>query len=326
MYRNSNTRQTDNIPYGDDLLDRVNKKLRNFGFLIQSFNDSDRMVLSPQLLKRLTTLTNLNLITSSDGGSIKNIVTKIASVINRLIMELNQVHYNTKQREQDFIRLVNSKGCSINDPSLTDEVLNLLLKIHKAADQCIDTSFEREVLIKFLEIELVNYNCTKRQLRRIVQTLYACSCFEIIEGSNRPGKLRLKDELSTFDELRLKHDLGLIKMAQAEYIRLPPESWSFILYGNSYPETTSKIQSILDKYQRPVEVSELEYTIKRVGDKYNLQSVLPELKRIQNLITECNKEDNSKINHIERIDEILSILLNMENLFTIRQSRSISNR
>lgn len=280
-------------------------------------------VISSQLSRRLTILIDSAAEIELNPDKFREISSKLSSVFSRLVLELIQAHYSTKQREHDFVRLVDSKGCSITNPALTDAVISLLIKLYKAAGQCSDTSFERNVLLKFLLKELSEFKHAKRQVRRVVQTLYKCSCFIITSREGAPGRLKLRSDLKNADELRRKHDTELIKLAQSERLRLPPESWAYILYGNSNPENISKVQSILDMNQGSATVDELEQAINRVGDKYNLEPVLGTLHDCNELINECLNRDTTvgDLSSWMSLNDVLTKLKHMKHLFIIRQCR-----
>lgn len=265
--------------------------------------------LSPQLRRRISHLIES---TVNNDSQPTEVVRRISSVFDRLLLELIQAHYNTKQREQDFLRLVKSRGCIVR-PDLIDVTLDLLLKLHKATGQCFDTSFERKILIKYLLKELEKRGFVKNQVERIVQTLYRCSFFHVISKDGDPARFKLKEELASPSEMRLKHDSELIKMAVANLIRLPPDSWAYLLYHSSNTSIISAMQSLLDKHQTEVSVKELQECIIKTGDKYGLD--LQYLQQIQDLIKSSNVE-------IGTVVDLLEKLLKLRPLFVLRQHRN----
>lgn len=278
--------------------------------------DAESSELSPQLRKRLLHLTEVKFGSHDDR---QDFVRRLASVLNRLILELVQAHYNTKQREQDLIRLIHSKGCSISDPELTDKVIDILVKLYTAAGQHADSSYERNVLIRFLLKELGEQNCGKRRVEKIVQTLYKSSCFHVTKLEGAPGRLRLKEDLCDASNLRQKHDVELIKFAQANCIRLPPESWVHLLYGHSCLVNLSKMQSSIDKHLTPVSVCELQTSMIKTGDKYGISKFIDTLEHIQNLLKDLSSETGAIDTRI--LCDVMKKLVDLKHLFNIRQSR-----
>lgn len=300
------------------------RKLKNLSAYINGVLGEEPGAISQQLLRRLHHLVGFNIKgkLGPDATGAKELTLRISSVFNRLLLEIIQAHYSTKQREHDFKKLVDSKGCTISNPTLTDAVMSQLVKLYKATDHFTDTSFERDVLIEFLLKKLANQNCTKRQISRILQTLYKCSCFLITHMDGAPGRLKLRSELVNEDDLRYQHDVELIKLAQEHSIRLTPESWAFLLRGNSYPKNISNIQSILDKFLSPPSVQELEQAIEISGDKFGLASVICNLRDFECLIRDSLSRP-ILCDQLDSIYEIVERLPQLTNLYTIRQNRSL---
>lgn len=57
--------------------------------------------------------------------------------------------------------------------------------------------------------------------------------------------MQLKEQYRTYDELRREHDIQIVSIALDAGIRLSPEQWSSILYGDYLHK--SHMQSIIDK-------------------------------------------------------------------------------
>ena len=57
--------------------------------------------------------------------------------------------------------------------------------------------------------------------------------------------MQLKEEYRTYESLRREHDAQIIKIAMEAGLRISPEQWSTLLYGN--PKRKSDMQSIIDK-------------------------------------------------------------------------------
>lgn len=274
--------------------------------------------LSAQLSRRL-----FHLIESSphhDEGRIE-FVRRLRSVFNRLLLELIQAQYSTKQREHDFARLVQSKGCSI-EPDLTDEVIINVLKLYKAASSHDEASYQRSVLVKYIMNELGTSDTkVRRQVERTIQTLYRCSCFQVTRTNGASSFLKLRQDLHSVDDLRQKHDTEMIKMAQTANIRLTAQSWAHLLRGSTDPNVVSKMQSLLDRYQPPVQVEELQAAIRETQDKYNIVTHLNELSDIKQILDKASVKKMSGYEY-ESICVALEKLTSIKHLFTIRQCRS----
>ena len=57
--------------------------------------------------------------------------------------------------------------------------------------------------------------------------------------------MQLKEEYRTYEALRREHDAQIVNMAQEAGIRIPPDQWSQLLYGDTAHK--SHMQSIIDR-------------------------------------------------------------------------------
>lgn len=277
--------------------------------------------LSGQLSRRLTNLlVELSSTNNSDDGETQiRIIRRISAVFSRLLLELIQSHYNTEQREKDFRRLMKSKGCAIEDPALISDVIDILVKLYKAGEDCADNSFERGVLIRFIMRELNNMNITVRHIERTIQTLYRCSCFDVVRKDNKEiNELKLKAHLCDAAILRLHCDAELIRIAQENQIRLNPESWAYLLHKNQ-PDV-SRMQSIMDRCQTVPTVLELRQTLSRFKDKYNLSQFLVELEQMEELLNFFTTVRPDQV-EAKLICTLIEKLSHLEQLYVLRQRR-----
>lgn len=91
--------------------------------------------------------------------------------------------------------------------------------------------------------------------------------------------MQLKDEFRTYDALRREHDAQIVQIATEAGLRIAPDQWSSLLYGDSAHK--SHMQSIIDKLQTPQSfgqsVQELIIALQRTGDPHNLSNLRPSL-------------------------------------------------
>lgn len=80
--------------------------------------------------------------------------------------------------------------------------------------------------------------------------------------------MQLKDEFRTYDALRREHDAQIVQIATEAGLRIAPDQWSALLYGDTAHK--SHMQSIIDKLQTPQSfaqsVQELVIALQRTGD------------------------------------------------------------
>jgi hypothetical protein len=61
--------------------------------------------------------------------------------------------------------------------------------------------------------------------------------------------MQLKEEFRTYETLRREHDAQIVQIATEAGLRIAPDQWSSLLYGD--PVHKSHMQSIIDKLQTP---------------------------------------------------------------------------
>ena len=61
--------------------------------------------------------------------------------------------------------------------------------------------------------------------------------------------MQLKEEFRTYEALRREHDAQIVQIATEAGLRIAPDQWSSLLYGDSAHK--SHMQSIIDKLQTP---------------------------------------------------------------------------
>jgi RING finger and CCCH-type zinc finger domain-containing protein len=102
--------------------------------------------------------------------------------------------------------------------------------------------------------------------------LYRASCFKVNKRDGDSSLMTLKEEFRTYDALRREHDTQIVQIATESGLRIPPDQWSSLLYGDNNHK--SHMQSIIDKQQSPSSfaqsVDELMLALQRTGDPANL--------------------------------------------------------
>jgi len=87
--------------------------------------------------------------------------------------------------------------------------------------------------------------------------------------------MQLKEEFRTYDALRREHDAQIVQIATEAGLRIAPEQWSSLLYGDIAHK--SHMQSIIDKLQTPSSfaqsVQELVIALQRTSDPAKLSQL-----------------------------------------------------
>ncbi|CAN7989891.1 unnamed protein product [Ixodes pacificus] len=97
--------------------------------------------------------------------------------------------------------------------------------------------------------------------------------------------MQLKEEFCTYEALRREHDAQIVQIATEAGLRIAPEQWSSLLYGDTAHK--SHMQSIIDKLQSPQSfgqsVQELVIALQRTGDPGSLSLLRPHLELLSAL-------------------------------------------
>lgn len=73
--------------------------------------------------------------------------------------------------------------------------------------------------------------------------------FTVSKREGDSSLMQLKEEFRTYEALRREHDAQIVQIATEAGLRIAPDQWSSLLYGDSAHK--SHMQSIIDKLQTP---------------------------------------------------------------------------
>ncbi|KAG7264467.1 hypothetical protein CRUP_022573, partial [Coryphaenoides rupestris] len=126
---------------------------------------------------------------------------------------------------------------------------------------------------------------SKTSIGHVVQLLYRASCFKVTKRDEDSSLMQLKEEFRSYEALRREHDAQIVHIAMEAGLRISPEQWSSLLYGDLVHK--SHMQSIIDKLQSPESfaksVQELAIVLQRTGDPANLGRLTPPLELLANI-------------------------------------------
>lgn len=72
--------------------------------------------------------------------------------------------------------------------------------------------------------------------------------FQVTKRDEDSSLMQLKEEFRTYEALRREHDAQIVHIAMEAGLRISPEQWSSLLYGDLMHK--SHMQSIIDKVLR----------------------------------------------------------------------------
>jgi len=235
--------------------------------------------LSRPMQRKLVTLVNCQLL-EIEGRS--RGARAARSLGERSVTELILQHQNPQQLSANLWAAVRARGCQFLGPAMQEEVLKLVLLALEDG-----SALSRKVLVMFVVQRLEPHfpQASKTSIGHVVQLLYRASCFKVTKRDGDSSLMQLKEEFRTYETLRREHDTQIVQIATEGGLRIAPDQWSSLLYGDSAHK--SHMQSIIDKLQTPQSfgqsVQELVIALQRTGDPGRLATLRPQLDILTNI-------------------------------------------
>ncbi|XP_035463942.2 roquin-2 isoform X2 [Scophthalmus maximus] len=236
-------------------------------------------VLSRPMQRKLVTLVNCQLV--EEEGRVRA-VRAGRSLGERTVTELILQHQNPQQLSANLWAAVRARGCQFLGPAMQEDALKLVLLALEDG-----SALSRKVLVLFVvqKLEARFPQASKTSIGHVVQLLYRASCFKVTKRDEDSSLMQLKEEFRTYDALRREHDAQIVHIAMEAGLRISPEQWSSLLYGDLVHK--SHMQSIIDKLQSPESfaksVQELTIVLQRTGDPANLTNLRPHLELLADI-------------------------------------------
>lgn len=236
-------------------------------------------VLSRPMQRKLVTLVNCQLV--EEEGRVRA-VRAGRSLGERTVTELILQHQNPQQLSANLWAAVRARGCQFLGPAMQEDALKLVLLALEDG-----SALSRKVLVLFVvqKLEARFPQASKTSIGHVVQLLYRASCFKVTKRDEDSSLMQLKEEFRTYEALRREHDAQIVHIAMEAGLRISPEQWSSLLYGDLVHK--SHMQSIIDKLQSPESfaksVQELTIVLQRTGDPSNLTSLRTNLDLLANI-------------------------------------------
>ncbi|XP_077398365.1 roquin-2 isoform X2 [Vanacampus margaritifer] len=235
--------------------------------------------LSRPMQRKLVTLVNCQLV--EEEGRVRA-VRAGRSLGERTVTELILQHQNPQQLSANLWAAVRARGCQFLGPAMQEDALKLVLLALEDG-----SALSRKVLVLFVVQKLEGRfpQASKTSIGHVVQLLYRASCFKVTKRDEDSSLMQLKEEFRTYEALRREHDAQIVHIAMEAGLRISPEQWSSLLYGDLVHK--SHMQSIIDKLQSPESfaksVQELTIVLQRTGDPANLTSLRAHLELLANI-------------------------------------------
>eukprot|EP00095_Tigriopus_kingsejongensis_P007337 maker-scaffold589_size129586-snap-gene-0.39 protein:Tk07337 transcript:maker-scaffold589_size129586-snap-gene-0.39-mRNA-1 annotation:"PREDICTED: roquin-1" len=282
--------------------------------LAQFLRVASRQPLSRPMQRKLVTLINCQLL-EEEGRA--RVVRSARSLGERSVTELILQHQNPQQLSANLWAAVRARGCQFLGPAMQEEVLKLVLLALEDG-----SALSRKVLVMFVVQRLEPHfpQASKTSIGHVVQLLYRASCFKVTKRDGDSSLMQLKEEFRTYDTLRREHDAQIVQIATEAGLRIAPDQWSSLLYGDGSHK--SHMQSIIDKLQTPQSfiqsVQELIIALQRTGDPGNLGELRPHLDFLAaldpNQEGECPGWEtlNSSLNSVHEVVQGLQVFIEQQ--------------
>uniref|UniRef100_A0A1I7VM45 RING-type E3 ubiquitin transferase n=1 Tax=Loa loa TaxID=7209 RepID=A0A1I7VM45_LOALO len=166
------------------------------------------------------------------------------ALAERALSELIVYHQDNSNISTVLWSAVRSRGCQFLGPAMQEEVLSLILLI--LSDGAL---MSRKTLVLYIVQTLrQDYpQASKTCVGHVVQLLYRASCFNVLKREGESSLMQLKTQFRDYGALRREHDAQIVQVAFEQGLRISPDQWSALLYGDQHHR--SHMQSIIDKLQ-----------------------------------------------------------------------------
>lgn len=228
---------------------------------------------SRPMQRKLVTLINCQLV-EEEGRA--RVMRAARSLGERTVTELILQHQNPQQLSANLWAAVRARGCQFLGPAMQEEVLKLILLVLETGE-----SLSRKVLVMYVVQQLEKFfpQASKTSIGHVVQLLYRASCFKVSKRDGDSSLMQLKEEFRSYKALRKEHDAQIVQIATEAGLRIAPDQWSSLLYGDSTHK--SDMQSLIDKQQSPQSfgqsVQELMIALQRTSDPADLSALREDL-------------------------------------------------
>ncbi|XP_051722722.1 roquin-1 isoform X3 [Ctenopharyngodon idella] len=242
-------------------------------------SNAAQSMLSRPMQRKLVTLVHCQLV--EEEGRVRA-MRAARSLGERTVTELILQHQNPQQLSSNLWAAVRARGCQFLGPAMQEEALKLVLLALEDG-----SALSRKVLVLFVvqRLEPRFPQASKTSIGHVVQLLYRASCFKVTKRDEDSSLMQLKEEFRTYEALRREHDSQIVQIAMEGGLRIAPDQWSSLLYGDQSHK--SHMQSIIDKLQTPASfaqsVQELTIALQRTGDPANLNRLRPHLELLANI-------------------------------------------
>uniref|UniRef100_A0A0N5AMT4 RING-type E3 ubiquitin transferase n=1 Tax=Syphacia muris TaxID=451379 RepID=A0A0N5AMT4_9BILA len=236
-------------------------------------------------------------------------------LVERILTELLIAYQNHSHLSASLWSAVRARGCQFLGPAMQEEVLRLILLTLSDGDL-----IARKTLVLYIVQTLSSDypQVSKTCVGHVVQLLYRASCFNVIKREGESSLMQLKSEFCDYETLRREHDSQIVQIAMEAGLRVSPDQWSALLYGDQLHR--SHMQSIIDKLQSPEAfeqmIKDLQTVLQHEKCHDLLLQIIPEFYRF----SVCNTNVLYSWKEVAELFESLAFIIHAYVQFTKRRN------
>ncbi|CAD5216408.1 unnamed protein product [Bursaphelenchus okinawaensis] len=168
------------------------------------------------------------------------------SIVERVVTELVLSRQTSAHISSALWSAVRTRGCQFLGPPMQAEVLRLVIQALSDGEL-----IARKALVLYIVESMAETfpQVSKTCVGHVVQLLYRASCFNVIKRDGESSLMQLKDEFRVYPSLRREHDSQIVQIALEAGLRIAPEQWSQLLYGDSVHK--QQMDSIIEQLAEP---------------------------------------------------------------------------
>uniref|UniRef100_A0A8R1U225 RING-type E3 ubiquitin transferase n=1 Tax=Onchocerca volvulus TaxID=6282 RepID=A0A8R1U225_ONCVO len=203
------------------------------------------------------------------------------SLVERALSELIIYHQDNSNTSAILWSAIRSRGCQFLGPAMQEEVLKLILLILSEG-----ALMSRKTLVLYIVQTLrEDYpQVSKTCIGHVIQLLYRASCFNVLKREGESSLMQLKTQFRDYDALRREHDAQIVRVAFEQGLRISPDQWSALLYGDQ--QHRSHMQSIIDKLQSTQDferqINDFKVSIEQSSEREVLTPIVEHFERFAN--------------------------------------------
>uniref|UniRef100_A0A158PBR1 RING-type E3 ubiquitin transferase n=1 Tax=Angiostrongylus cantonensis TaxID=6313 RepID=A0A158PBR1_ANGCA len=232
-------------------------------------------VLSRTLQRKLVSLMCFQLV-EEEGRS--RVLKTSRLIAERIMMELLLVQQNSCSVRTHLWTIVRARGLFYLLAMQEDVLKLILLALNKGA------LIARKALVMYV-VQMLSEDypqVSKTCVGHVVQLLYRASCFNVLKRDGESSLMQLKEEFRNYESLRKEHDAQIVQMALECGLRISPDQWSALLYGDH--SHRPHMQSIIDRLQTPKSYMQVVDELISVSNEADSMTTACDLAQITQLL------------------------------------------